>query len=182
MKRLLPNDVNAFIRGQLQDRLTKDFIGRPFRIFRERDLHTCSYFHLRRFLRADKRWEIVNEPFLRNLKGSGKSAQPDIVLFRKGKPVFIIELKFRRKNTSVRRKDKRVFRKALRGKTWAKKAFYIQTVIEQGGKKQQNVVKNRSMTFIIPMRTDRKKEYLFLYDKRRKPEPRTVRHLTSRSS
>jgi len=59
MKILVQNQVVKFIRTTLTSKLQKDFSGFPFRIFREEDLHTCTYYHLRRFLKADRNWEIL---------------------------------------------------------------------------------------------------------------------------
>jgi len=96
MKTLTQNQVGEFIKNDLKVKLEKDFCGPRFRIFREEDLHTCTYYHLRRFLNADRNWEMLNEPLLRNLKAKGRSAQPDIVLFHKEKPKIVIELKFKK--------------------------------------------------------------------------------------
>src|SRR5271157_1188497 len=96
MEKLNQNQVVKFIRKTLIPKLKNDFCGSLFRIFREEDLHTCTYFHLRNYLDVDNNWEILNEPLFRNLKKKGKSAQPDIVLFHKNKPKIIIELKFKK--------------------------------------------------------------------------------------
>ncbi len=179
MKKLMANDVTRFIKTKQPDglraRLSKDFSGPPFRIFRERDLHACCYFHLRRFLQSDRSWEILNEPFLQGLKRHGKGAQPDLVLFRKNKPVFIVELKFRMKHTGIQRKDQHVLRNAVKHKKWAKKAFYIETIIESSQDAGQKVVPYRNKSMTIPMKSERMADYLDLFKRRRRPGPRNSR-------
>lgn len=175
MKTLNQNDIGSFIRYDLQDKLERDFCGRPFRIFQERDLHACTYFHLRRFIRADHQWEILNEPFLRGLKGSGKSAQPDLVFLRRGKPVLLVELKFRRRVSGVQRKDQTVLKKAVKRKKWVKKAYYIETVVQLTRTTRRGVSLRRNRVVTIVMRNDRLGEYLHLFKQRRKPAPRTAR-------
>jgi hypothetical protein len=103
--RILANEVTCFIRDGLKAKLEKDFGEHPFRIFREHDLHACCYFHLRQFLQRDQKWRILNEPLLRALKEDGRSALPDMMLFRKDKPIFLIEFKFKQQRSGVGRND-----------------------------------------------------------------------------
>ena len=172
MKILVQNQVVKFIRTTLTSKLQKDYSGFPFRIFREEDLHTCTYYHLRRFLKADRNWEILNEPFLRDLKAKGRSAQPDIVLFHKGKPKILIELKFKKYIRGIQKKDKKVLEKSVENKKWAKKAFFIQAIIDPKKETDQDVVPYRNTFITIEMKEGRKEKYLEIYHKRRKPQPR----------
>ena len=172
MRAISANEVTSVIRRKLKKAIAKDFSGRPFRIFRERDLHACCYFHLRRFLRSDRAWEILNEPLLRGLKGKGRSARPDIVLFHNGKPVFLIELKFRRNSKGASSKDRRVLRNSVRNKKWAKKAFYLEAVIQASTAKKRKLVPYRNRSISIFLREDRRPEYNTYFKGRRKPLPR----------
>ncbi len=172
MKILTQNEVGSFIKKVLKAKLEKDFWGHPFRIFREEDLHTCAYYHLRRYLKADRNWEILNEPLLRDLKDSGKSAQPDLVLFHREKPKLIIELKFKRTLFGIQKKDKKVLEKSVENKKWAKKAYFIQLIIEPKKETNQEVLLYRNKFIPIVMREDRLVEYKEVFSKRRKPEPR----------
>ncbi len=181
---LKPNAVNAFIRRELKDRLQNDFSGRVFRIFRERDLHACTYFHLRRFFGKNSDWEILNEPLLRGLKGRKRGAHPDIALLRNGKLVYLLELKFRRTRYGIQRKDQRTLKRAVKGKKWAKKVFYIEAVVHPGSKTRRHLVPYRSGTVRIQMSENRLSKYMQSFKQLRKPKPRKQirRHLTSRSS
>jgi hypothetical protein len=172
MKTLNQNEVGKFIKTDLRSKLQKDLWGFPFRIFREEDLHTCTYYHLRRFLKADTDWEILNEPLLRGLKGRGRGAHPDIVLFHKGKSKIIIELKFRRYVSGIQKKDARILKKAVENKKWAKKAYSIQMTIEPRKETGQEVVLYRNIAIQIVMKEDRKDKYWEEYSKRHKPQPR----------
>lgn len=167
-----PNEVTSFINHELRAKLTKDFCGRPFRIFREGDLHACCYFHLRRFLRIDRNWRILNQPLLRGLKVGGRSALPDMVLLRNERSVFLIELKFRRRTTGVQSKDQQILKQAVSGKKFAKKAYYIETVVEARRKTGKSLVPFRNFEISIVMPEDRRDEYLKLFKQFRKPKPR----------
>ena len=105
MHKITPQKLGRFITHELHDNLTSDFCSPPFRIFRERDLQACCYYHLRTFLTRDSAWEICTEPCLRGLKGCGRAAHPDVALLHNGKLKALIELKFRRNRTGVGKKD-----------------------------------------------------------------------------
>jgi hypothetical protein len=169
---LTPNAVAAFVRRKLRSKLEEDFSGRVFRIFRERDLHACSYFHLRRFFGNNSNWEILNEPLLRGLKGRNRGAHPDMALLRNGRLNFLLEFKFRRRYSGVQRKDQRVLRMAVRKKKWAKKVFYIEAVIQPKRKSRRHLIPYRSRIVTISMLPGRLQEYLSLYRLYRKPKPR----------
>ncbi len=169
---MLPNTVSKFIRKSLVRSLEQDFCEKPFRIFRERDLHACCYFHLRLFLKKDRDWEIINEPFLYNLKGKGKSAQPDIVLLRNGKLQYLIELKFRKNKLGAKKKDKKVLRNAVKKKKWAKKCFYIEVVIEPRQKNNTKLYPYRSKSISILMDKSQLEEYKKKYGDLRQPSHR----------
>ncbi|SRR6266404_53161 len=175
--RILPNEVTSFIRGRsrkdgLRARLEKDFGEHPFRIFREGDLHACCYFHLRQFLEGDQRWRILNQPLLRALKEDGRSALPDMMLFRKEKPVFLIEFKFRRLRSGVGRNDLHKMKQAVDG-GWAKKAFYIEAVVEARSKTGRKLQPYLGFKISTVMREEQREEYLKLSKLLRKPKPRT---------
>ena len=165
-----PNKVTRFIRKELRKKISSDFNGNPFRIFRERDLHACCYYHLRQFLWKDKDWEILNEPFLRDLKGKG--AQLDIALIRKDKLCFMIELKFRRKLSGIQKKDHKVLTNAVKTKKWARKAYFIETLIEPVRKTGLTGIPYRNKYIIITMDKERRDDFLSQFHSRRKPEPR----------
>lgn len=170
MKTLNQNEVVQFIRTKLKTELQKDFSDFPFRIFREKDLHTCAYYHLRHFLKDDSSWEILNEPLLRNLKGRGRSALPDIVLFHKEKPEILIELKFKKKTFGIQKKDQKVLKKSVQ--KLVNRAFFIQTIIERKKDTNRDIDSPRIEFIPIEMWKNKKEKYLDVYDKRRKPQPR----------
>jgi hypothetical protein len=169
-----PNEITRFIKTDLAEKLDSDFQGPPFRIFRERDLHACCYFHLRRFIGRDPWWEICNEPYLKGLKGRDRGAQPDVVLFYRSKAVALIELKFRRRGIGIQRKDQRVLRRAVKkGKTnkrWVKKAFYVEVAVRPRGSRPRKVTKYRNRVISLQMNQEGLADYLQIYRHRRKPE------------
>jgi hypothetical protein len=175
----MPNDMTRFIKTELVEKLDRDFQGLPFRIFRERDLHACCYFHLRRFVGGDPAWEVCNEPHLKGLKGRGRGAQPDVVLFHRRKPVALIELKFRRRGSGIQRKDQRVLRRAVKkgkkNKRWVNKAFYIEVVLRPRKSRPRKVAGYRNRVISLPMNKQTLSEYLQMYRQRRKPERRRKR-------
>ena len=136
------------------------------------NLHASCYYHLRQFLWEDNGWEILNEPFLRDLKSKGKGAQPDIALIRRGKLCFIIELKFRRKLSGIQNKDHIVLNNAVKNKKWARKAYFIETVVEPLKETGRAGTPYRNKYIIVTMDKERRKEFISIYNKRRKPEPR----------
>lgn len=181
-------DAEKFISGELRKKLTKDFDGQPFRIFREHDLHACCYYHLRKFFSSDHRWTILNEPNLRNLKGRGINARPDIVLLfakKKGdelEPTILFELKFRRRHGGSGKKDTKVLRRATRPgkhyKRWAKKAYYVETVIDLQKTNQLSRRKYRNKVITIPMQKHRDsftKIFESMRNPRRPPRPTGTR-------
>ncbi|HOJ19704.1 MAG TPA: hypothetical protein PLT92_14165 [Ignavibacteriaceae bacterium] len=172
METIKPNKVSRFIRKELREKIFSDFNNYPFRIFRERDLHASCYYHLRQFLFGDLSWEILNEPFLRDLKCKGKGAQPDIALIRRGKLYFIIELKFRRKLSGIQNKDHMVLNNSVKNKKWARKAYFIETVVEPLRETGLTGTPYRNKYIIIAMSKEKRKEFLSIYNKRRRPEPR----------
>ena len=123
------SEVQSFIRNGLKDRLQHDFTRTPFRIFRERDLQACVYVHLRKFLAGDHTWEILNEPYLKDLKGRGKSAKPDMVLLRRNKTRLLLEFKCLGRYSGLRRREQRVMGRAVKSGI-AKKCYYIEAVME----------------------------------------------------
>lgn len=172
MSRIIARDVGNFIKRELAEKLQKDFCEPPFRIFRERDLHSCCYFHLRSSLENDHDWAVYNEPHMRDLKAPGKGARPDIVLFRKGKPVYIIELKFSFRLSGARGKDQTVLTRSVRNAKWAKKAYYIEAVVEPTRDTGRKLASYRNRKISIFMNPDMLDQYLEKYGELRKPKPR----------
>ena len=172
MTTLTPNDVGRFIKNEFTAKVEADFCKPPFRIFRERDLQSCCYFHLRRFLRQDQEWSVLNEPYLRNIKGRGKGGHPDLVLFRRDRPVILIELKFRRRLSGVLPRDQLVLRRAVTNARWAKKAYFVELVIEPSRETRRKLKPYRNCQITIVMPPDRLEDYLTAYSEKRKPQPR----------
>lgn len=147
-------EMVKFIKNGLISKLTKDYSRKPFRIFREEDLHACTYFHLRKHIAHDGTWEILNEPQLKGLKRRNRSRHPDMLLLKDGISKFIIELKFNVHLEGIQKKDQQVLKRAVHGKKWAKKAFFIQTIIDPIKTSKRRVRKHRNAMVSICM--DRK--------------------------
>ena len=91
-KRIGRLEIRQFLRDGLKSRISADLRRR--RIASEADLHSCTYLHLRRFLRRDPRWTVFNKAYIKNL-----SVYPDLVLKRRNIPRIAIELKEKRRLT-----------------------------------------------------------------------------------
>ncbi len=171
MVSITPQDLGRFIMRDLRNKLTLDFCGPPFRIFRERDLQACCYFHLRTFLTPDPTWEICAEPCLRALKRASRAAHPDVALLQNGHLKALIELKFRRSRRGLTKKDQHVLKRAVRkGRygRWVNKAYYIEVVVKpsKNGRRKGTPYRNRARS--IAMAVDRLDEFLNLLKQRRK--------------
>lgn len=172
MPDITANDVGNFVKTELRKRIESDFCDTPYRIFREADLQSCCYFHLRDFLERDPHWTILNQPYLKALMKGGRGARPDLVLFKKKKPVILIELKFRRRLSGVRSKDQQVLRRAVKNAKWVKKAYYIELIINPTKESKRKLVPYRNRKITLSMRQDTLDDYLAMYRERRKPAPR----------
>ena len=87
--RIGPQAIREFLRDGLRRKIVSDL--RRKLIVSEADLHSCVYYHIRRFLRRDSKWAIFSKAFIQGL-----SIYPDILLKRRGVPRIAIELKEKR--------------------------------------------------------------------------------------
>lgn len=110
-------DVESFVKGQLRQHLQRDL--RNLRIIKESDLETCTYYHLRKFLRRDSAWNILTRRFIPTT-----GFYVDVVLFRKEIPRLALELKWHRKRLS--KKDRRSLNAGLT-KLRVNKVYYLTT-------------------------------------------------------
>jgi len=94
------------------------------------------------------------------------------LLVHKNKPKLIIELKFKKKRIGIQKKDAKVLEKSVENKKWAKKAYFIQLVVDPKKATNQGVVPYRNKTIPIIMKAKRKAAYDEMYDIYRKPQPR----------
>ena len=117
------NDWTNFIKNKLPAKLRRDLVSQ--RMFRESDLQSCCYFHLRKFGYGDKKWKILNEPWIADLKG-----KPDLLICKDQRPVFMLELKFRKAKSGAGRRDEVKLKEAVKNKKWAKKAFLIEVALD----------------------------------------------------
>ena len=170
--KLSQNDWTRFIKKDLPKLIMKDL--EQFLIFREADLQSCCYFHMRRF--AAKRkwkngeiWKVINKPWLKVLR-----REPDMMICYRGKPVFIIELKYFRKRSGVSKKDAGVIAAAVEHKEWAKKAFVIEVLVDPqpGMESEYDVPKYRGRLISVEVPARLREEYLEQYRTYRKPRSR----------
>jgi hypothetical protein len=118
------NDWTNFIKKKLPDKLRRDLVSQ--RMFKESDLHSCCYFHLRKFGYGDKKWKILNEPYIADLKGN-----PDLLIYEGERPKIMLELKFWTPGKSgAGRRDEEKLKHAVKNKKWAQKAFLIEVVLD----------------------------------------------------
>ena len=110
-KKTSRRDVQKFIRYELKSRLTRDL--RKLRITNEAELQTLTYFHLRRFVKPDKRWGIRVQPYISKKWGIRKTISyfPDIVLEIR-KPRIALELKEKRslRKETIRKDARKLYR------------------------------------------------------------------------
>jgi hypothetical protein len=78
---------NGFARSSLDDLLFDDLWNHD--IFNERDMHSSAYFYIRDYFRKQDRDDtyVRCEPKLSGMR-------PDIVIYERGKPVYVLEFKF----------------------------------------------------------------------------------------
>ncbi len=78
---------NGFARSSLNNFLFDDLWNHD--IFNERDMHSSAYFYIRDYFRKQGRDNayVRCEPRLSDMR-------PDIVIYERGKPVYVLEFKF----------------------------------------------------------------------------------------
>jgi hypothetical protein len=109
--------IHNFIKGGFRRNILKGYQGHE--IVTEGDLQAFTWVLIRNFLRkydpTNERLRVLNKPYLRDL-----SAFPDLVIFKRGKPWIVIELKEQRQLTAAtaeKERDKLVrARKVLQAK------------------------------------------------------------------
>ena len=109
--------VEAFIKISLRRKLQRDL--RKLKIIKESDLETCTYYHLRRFLKSDSTWNILTRRFV-PITGY----YVDVVLFKRAIPCLALELKWHKKRLS--KKDRKSLNAALK-KLKVNKVYYLTT-------------------------------------------------------
>lgn len=112
-------DVESFIRRKLKRRLRQDLLS--LRIIKESDLETCTYHHLRKFLRSDRTWNILTRQFIPTT-----GYYVDIVLFKKEIPCLALELKWHKRRLS--KKDRKSLNAGLK-KLRVNKVYYLTTTM-----------------------------------------------------
>lgn len=85
---------NGFARKSLDDFLFNDLWSHD--IFNERDMHSSAYFYIRDYFRKNDRGNVYVrcESPLAGMK-------PDIVVYERGKPIYVLEFKFFTKPDSI---------------------------------------------------------------------------------
>jgi len=122
MAKLGINALNKFLKTDLKVHLLEMYWD--FRILSEADLQSVVWKLLNEFIaRTDskpERFKVLNKPYLKGLR-----IHPDIVIFRRGKPWVVIELKERRvlSELSARRELGRLLKS--REKFKAKKGYLL---------------------------------------------------------
>ena len=78
---------NGFARSSLDDFLFDDLWNHD--IFNERDMHSSAYYYIREYFRKHDRGDVYVrcEPQLARMK-------PDIVVYNRGHPAYVLEFKF----------------------------------------------------------------------------------------
>ena len=120
MKRIRLIDVESFIkRGQrgLKKKLQHDL--RNLKIIKESDLETCTYYHLRKYLRSDRSWNILTRRYIPTT-----GYYMDVVLFKNAIPRIALELKWHKKRLS--KKDRSSLNASLQ-KLKVNKAYFLTT-------------------------------------------------------
>jgi hypothetical protein len=108
-------ELEGFISKRLTDKLKKDL--RKLRIIKEADLECCTYHHLRKFLYADPRWNILTR---KSAKRIGRCV--DMLIYRDIITKLVIEFKVNRKQ--IAEKDRTSLCASIR-KLRVKKAYSI---------------------------------------------------------
>lgn len=117
MKRIRLIDVESFIKRRLKQKLQLDL--RSLRIIKESDLETCTYYHLRKFLRGDRNWNVLTRRYIPRT-----GYYVDVVLFKRTIPRLALELKWQRKRLS--KKDRKSLNASLK-KLRVNKVYYLTT-------------------------------------------------------
>lgn len=82
-------NLASFIKGKLRRHIEKDL--RNCLLFTEGDLHAVVYYHLRKTIRDRPNWYVRCKMQLEKGK---KGYKPDIVIFNRYCPKYVLELKF----------------------------------------------------------------------------------------
>jgi hypothetical protein len=118
-------EVQRFVKNKenLRAKLVQDYLDHM--MLREADLQACVYFHLRGFLKSDKRWRV-----LLNAYHKGLGRYPDLTIMEQQKHRLAIELKWRSKRISG--KDRGTLSAFLEA-PHARKAYFLTMVKNKSG-------------------------------------------------
>lgn len=155
MKRqITPQEVQAFIRRKenLRAKLRRDYLEQ--RMIHEGDLQACTYMHLRRFLKSDKRWRVFANAYF-----EGHARYPDLTIMEGQKRRLAIELKKRSKK--IPGKDRQTLN-AFLGTQHFRKAYFITTAKNKSdyqklGAKKTETEKNRLIEIVVNLDLSRAK-------------------------
>jgi len=90
---------NGFVKNELDDLLFSDIWN--YRVFNESDLHSAAYFYSREyFSRRDSK--SADSIFVRCEPVMDDFTKPDIVVFKRYDPIYIIELKMFSKTETIK--------------------------------------------------------------------------------
>jgi len=133
-------------REGLRKDLQKDF--RNNRMLAEGDLETGIHFHLRDFLKADKRWQIYARA---HSKGLGR--YPDLTLVQDFKRRIVLELKW--SVPRISKKDRRVLSSFLEA-PHARRAYFVTTAGKESdyrklGAKKTELEKYRLKEIVVAL-------------------------------
>ncbi len=144
MKRITCDQVERFIENGMRRELQKDLHN--LKMIKEAEFQSCAYYHLRKFLRGDKRWRVCTERYVPTTKH-----YVDILIFCDKSPAIAIELKWN--SDRLRRKDRHSLHASLT-KLRVSKAYFVTTRIDQPEYKERpkhGIEKNRLVEFTIPL-------------------------------
>jgi hypothetical protein len=150
-ERITLREVEDYIRNKKNLRKALQNEYRDNRILNEADMEACIYYHLRIFLRSDRRWRVFARAYRKRFR-----SYPDITVLEARKPRLAIELKKGRKGISG--KDRRTLNKFLRS-DHARKAYFISTIrnkldYKKLGADKTEDEKNRLMEIPVPLDLD----------------------------
>ena len=115
MRKIPLSSVESFLRHGLKQKLRRDL--QDLLIIKEGDIECCAYFHLRRFLRNDKRWRVLAR------KHSVITRHyTDLMIYKRKSCQIAIEIKWR--HEQIYPKDRRSLRSSL-GKLGAHKCYFL---------------------------------------------------------
>lgn len=146
--RILLRDVERFIQRKehLRRKLQKEYLEQ--RMFKEADLQSCTYMHLRRFLKSDKRWRVFVNAYS---KSPGRFH--DLAVMEGLNQRLIIEIK--RRVAEIPAKDRKALNSFLE-KHEKGKAYFITTVKKRSeykklGSKKTSTEKNRLIEVVVDL-------------------------------